>query len=75
MPKRIDLPEDKYRSSGIDITYYTTKRELVIGGWYDGFVGIPSTSIGLGAFLRRLGITEKDVRRALADSSTTEKTS
>mgnify|MGYP001584196581 FL=1 len=53
---------------GIEITYYKTKREIEIGGHYDGgWCGIEGTRMPLGAFLRRLGVTVKDCERALSD--------
>lgn len=67
MPKTIYIPKDSDRS-GVDITWTKTSGELRIGGWYDGCVGIQSESMSLSEFFKRLGITEKDVRKALKES-------
>lgn len=50
--------------SGIDITWWKTKGELSIGGWYDSCVGIEGERISLREFFDRLGIVEKDCRKA-----------
>ena len=55
--------------SGIDVTYFKGRRELSIGGWYDGTVGIESRIVPLGDFLRDLGVTLKDVEKSLGDAS------
>jgi len=39
---------------------------LDIGGWYDTMVGIQPGSMTLAEFFAKLGITEKDVRKALS---------
>lgn len=63
MPKTIFLPPDdgpfRY-GSGIDITWYSTSRDIEIGGWYDGCVGIESTRMGLREFFDMLGIKKSD---------------
>jgi hypothetical protein len=64
MPKTIYIPKEA-ASNGIDITWTPSTQELRIGGWFDSICGIESESISLGEFLTRLGITEKDVRKAL----------
>lgn len=68
MPTKIYLPKEKpghfSRHDGIDITWYKTKQILSIGGWYDGMVGIEGESLTLREFFSRLGITEKDCRKA-----------
>lgn len=51
--------------SGVDVTYIRSRRELRMGGWYDSFVGIEPFTLSLGDFLRRLGITLDDCRKAL----------
>lgn len=59
--RRIDLGD---ATSGIDITFIAKTRRLIIGGWYDHFVGIESRDIPLGEFLERLGITDAGIRQA-----------
>ncbi len=63
MPKTIYLPE-KGRHSGIDITWTPSGKRLDIGGWYDSFVGIETSSMTLQEFFGMLGITEKDCQKA-----------
>lgn len=67
MPKTIYLPKDdgSYRNSGIDITWTKTSGVLDIGGYYDTSVGIQSTRLTLKEFFDLMGITEKDIRKAL----------
>jgi hypothetical protein len=69
MPKTIYLTgdDDSYLStcSGIDITWTKSTQRLYIGGWYDGCVGIESKSLTLKEFFDKLGITEKDIKKAL----------
>ncbi len=69
MPKTIYFPDSAMDSSGIDITYYKIKRELYIGGWYDSCVGIQGTRLTLRQLFDRLGITEKDCRKAFKDET------
>jgi hypothetical protein len=66
MPKTIYLgpKDDKWKHSGINATWYKTKQELCISGWYDGMVGIEGECLTLREFFDRLGITEKDCRKA-----------
>jgi hypothetical protein len=68
MPTTIYLPKREPgvlgNHSGINITWYKTKQILSIGGWYDGMVGIEGESLTLRDFFDRLGITEKDCRKA-----------
>ena len=67
MPKTIYLPPyDVVGQSGIDITWTPSARRLDIGGWYDSYVGIESTSLPLIEFFKLLGITEKDCVKAFA---------
>lgn len=74
MPKTIYIPEDA-RRSGIDITWTPSAGRLDIGGWYDTMVGIQPGSMTLAEFFAKLGITEKDVRKAFSanDKVTGEK--
>lgn len=65
MPKTIYIPEDA-RHSGIDLTWTPSAGRLDIGGWYDTIVGIQPGSMTLAEFFAKLGITEKDVRKALS---------
>lgn len=66
MPKQLDLTSG-YGRSGIDITWTPSAQRLDIGGWYDSFVGIQTHSMSLREFFERLGITEKDVRKAFKE--------
>ena len=54
-------------TSGVDVSYRKRDRALFIGGWYDHMVGIPTVQIGLAEFLRGLGVTDADCRRALKE--------
>ena len=66
MPKTMVLPEVDYpMHSGIDITWTPSADRLDIDGFYDSFVDIPPTSMTLGQFFEKLGITEKHVLKAL----------
>ena len=68
MPKTIYIPEGA-EHSGIDITWTPSAGRLDIGGWYDGMVGLQPGSMTLAEFFAKLGITEKDVRKALSANS------
>ena len=68
MPNTIYLPADCDRS-GIDITWYKTRREISVGGWYDSMVGIENTRMGLREFLDRLGITEADCIKVFKEAT------
>ena len=63
MPKRLDLT-DEWGHSGIDIAWTPSAQRLVVGGWYDSFVGLESHELTLREFFDRLGITEKDCAKA-----------
>lgn len=70
MPKTIYIPEDaRNNRSGIDITWTPSAGRLDIGGWYDTMVGLEPGSMTLAEFFAKLGITEKDVRKALSANS------
>lgn len=66
MPKTIYFPENA-TSSGVDVTWTKTSGTLSIGGWYDDFVGIEHESIYLCDFFKKLGIGEKELKRAIKD--------
>ena len=68
MPKTIYLPEDAKRS-GIDIRWTPSSMRLDIGGWYDSMVGISGESMSLREFFDRLGITERDCKRAFTEGT------
>lgn len=51
--------------SGVDITFTRSTLTVSVGGWYDSFVGIESEVLSLREFLERIGIHERDVRKAL----------
>ena len=64
---QLTLPSDpKWRHSGVDITYVKSRNVLYIGGWYDSYVGIPSTEMSVPEFCEKLGITAKDGKAWLA---------
>ena len=65
MPKTIFLTNECERS-GIDITWTKSKSQLHIGGWYDTCCGIEPTNMTLKEFFDKLGITEKDCKRAFS---------
>jgi predicted transcriptional regulator len=64
MPKTLNLGND---NSGITITWTPSASRLDISGYFDEFVGIEGGSFTLAGFFRELGITEKDVRKALKE--------
>ena len=64
MPKTIYLPPDA-KHSGISITWTPSANRLDIFGWYDSCVGIEGQSFTLAEFFAQIGISERDVRRAL----------
>lgn len=68
MPKTIyfsgGIAESSDGDDGIDITWVASKQRLDIHGWFDGFVGIEGGSITLREFFDRLGIKERDCKRA-----------
>jgi hypothetical protein len=55
--------------SGVMVAYVKSRRLVRVGGWYDSFVGIEGFEKPLAEFLTELGITDSDVRRALARST------
>jgi hypothetical protein len=42
---------------------------LYISGWYDSYAAIESTSMTLGEFFSRLGITEADCKKAFKETN------
>ena len=64
--QRIEFAED-YHSEGISVTYRKRDRRLFFSGWYDSIVGIPGGEVSLDGFLRGLGVTLKDCRKALEE--------
>jgi predicted transcriptional regulator len=64
MPKTIYI-QDSHEHSGIKITWTPYQSRLKLGGWYDYYCGIESRTMTLAEFFDMLGITEKDIRRAL----------
>lgn len=48
---------------GVEIAWTSSTEQLDIGGWYN-LARIPSESMTLAEFFQKLGITEKDVRKA-----------
>lgn len=67
MPKKIYLPDDADHS-GIDITYTRSAQRIDVSGWYDSCVGLEGGLMTLKEFFSRLGITEKDCKKAFAQS-------
>jgi predicted transcriptional regulator len=67
MPKTVWLKKEGFSTSGINITWTPSAQRLDIGGWYDSFVGIEEQSMTLAEFFQRLGITEKDVKKAMKE--------
>jgi hypothetical protein len=62
MPKSIEFGDGR---SGVSVGYTKSTQSVSVGGWYDGCCGIEGGVVGLGDFLRELGIDEKAVRKAL----------
>jgi len=69
MPKTLNLGNYK---SGITITWTPSASRLDISGYFDEFVGIEGGSFQLSEFFVELGITEKDVRKALKEVASSE---
>lgn len=67
MPTKIYLPADADRS-GINITWTRSAQRIDVGGWYDSCVGLEGGSMSLKEFFDRLGITEKDCKKAFSQS-------
>jgi hypothetical protein len=64
MPKTLNLGNN---NSGITVTWTPSASRLDISGYFDEFVGIEGGSFTLSEFFRKLGITEKDVRKAFKE--------
>lgn len=67
MPKTIFLGNE---SNGMSVTWTPSAQRLDIDGWYDGIVGIEGGSFTLAEFFSELGITEKDVMKAIKEVNT-----
>ena len=68
MPKTVYFPrqvEDKH--SGISITWTKSRQMLDVSGWYDQFVEIEGDCPTLKEFFDVLGITNKEVLKALKE--------
>ena len=63
MPKTMYVPEDA-NDAGIDITWTPSASRIDIGGWYHGSTGIRGDSMSLREFFDKMGITEKDCKKA-----------
>lgn len=63
MPKKFYIPADAVRS-GIDVKWTKSAQRLSIGGWYDTCVGLEGEAMTLREFFDRLGITERDCKKA-----------
>lgn len=59
-------PNPSVSGCGKFTTWTPSAGRLDIGGWYDTMVGIQSGSMTLAEFFAKLGITEKDVLKALS---------
>jgi len=66
--KTIIISAGPLRNSGIEVCWTKRRGMLCIDGWYDSMVGIEGAEFSLGEFFSRLGITEKDCRKAFAES-------
>ena len=64
MPKTIFLGNE---SNGMSVTWTPSAQRIDIDGWYDGICAIEGGSFMLSEFFRKLGITEKDIRKALKE--------
>jgi len=64
MPKTITIGTDH---DGIAVTWTPSARRIEIHGWFDNIVGIEGRSFTLAEFFRELGITEKDIKKALRE--------
>lgn len=53
--------------NGINVLYARQQRELTVYGWYDEARSLEGGEVSLGDFLRELGITLEDCRKALAE--------
>jgi hypothetical protein len=74
MPNKLILPREEKDDwgydpdEGIKIVWTPTANRLDISGWYDSYAAIESTSMTLGEFFSRLGITETDCKKAFKDN-------
>ena len=66
MPKRIELVDDGYSSTGITVVWTKSASRIDIYGWYDQIVGIKGKQFLLAEFFDALGITERDCKKAFA---------
>ena len=66
MRKTIEITETDWGHSGIRVTWTKSGSRLDISAWSDSCVGIEGKSFTLSEFLSRLGITEKDLAKAIA---------
>jgi hypothetical protein len=64
MPKTIFLGNE---SNGMSVTWTPSAQRVDIDGWYDGICAIDGGSFKLSEFFRELGITKKDIRKALKE--------
>ena len=56
----------KSERAGIDIEFTRKSGIVRVGGWYDSMVGIEGEEMPLREFLDRIGISEKDCKRAFS---------
>lgn len=63
MPKSLYF-HPEYSNSGIEVRWTPSAQRIDISGWYDSFVGIQGGSMNLKEFFDKLGITEKDCKKA-----------
>lgn len=66
MPRRIEMTETPWGSSGITVVWTKSSSRLDISAWYDGCVGIGGKQFLLAEFFAALGITERDCKKAFA---------
>lgn len=73
MPREMLLPDSRngdFKSSAIRVVWTPSAGRLDIDAWYDHCVGMETTSMSLRKFFDRLGITEKDCKRAWKEAVT-----
>lgn len=74
MPTKLILPREEKDDwgydpdEGIEIVWTPTENRLDISGWYDSYAAIESTSMTLGEFFSRLGITEADCKKVFKEN-------
>ena len=65
--QRIDFTDEQYSRSGVCVEYVKKSNTLNVHGWYDTYVGIEGSVIGLREFLDALGVPDVALRRVLKE--------